>query len=254
MYDIYECMNKTDNIVRNSPSGKETVAELMDLLRHYLGSCVVLADDKGKVVWGNTELINNELSKDEDVYIDNILNRQLWEKTEPVYNINLGTLFIKNMSAGEAEKYVCMIVPVCAAMKRTGTFVAYRQTGSYTLQEKTAAVYIVDIISVILCSEACIKGEINKRSAVSVKAAMDILSYSELEAVVEVFKDFNGREGMIIASRIADRAGITRSVIVNALRKLESAGVIESRSLGMKGTFIKINNDYLIEEINKLVE
>ena len=28
----------------------------------------------------------------------------------------------------------------------------------------------------------------------------------------------------------ADRVGITRSVIVNALRKLESAGVIESRS------------------------
>ena len=43
----------------------------------------------------------------------------------------------------------------------------------------------------------------------------------------------------LFASKIADRVGITRSVIVNALRKLESAGVIESRSLGMKGTYIK---------------
>ena len=32
--------------------------------------------------------------------------------------------------------------------------------------------------------------------------------------------------------------GITRSVIVNALRKFESEGVIESRSSGMKGTYI----------------
>ncbi len=40
---------------------------------------------------------------------------------------------------------------------------------------------------------------------------------------------------VIVASKVADRVGITRSVIVNALRKLESAGVIESRSLGMKG-------------------
>ena len=46
---------------------------------------------------------------------------------------------------------------------------------------------------------------------------------------------------------MADRVGITRSVIVNALRKLESAGVIESRSLGMKGTFIKVKKKNLDE-------
>jgi transcriptional pleiotropic repressor len=54
-----------------------------------------------------------------------------------------------------------------------------------------------------------------------------------------------------VASKIADRARITRSVIVNALRKLESAGVIESKSLGMKGTHIKILNAHLIEEMKK---
>ena len=58
-------------------------------------------------------------------------------------------------------------------------------------------------------------------------------------------------EGFLVASKIADRLGITRSVIVNALRKLESAGVIESRSLGMKGTHIRILNDKFIEEMEK---
>ena len=46
--------------------------------------------------------------------------------------------------------------------------------------------------------------------------------------------------------------GITRSVIVNALRKFESAGVIESRSSGMKGTYIKVVNDVVFEELDKL--
>ena len=46
--------------------------------------------------------------------------------------------------------------------------------------------------------------------------------------------------------------GITRSVIVNALRKFESAGVIESRSSGMKGTYIKVLNDVVFEEIEEL--
>lgn len=40
-------------------------------------------------------------------------------------------------------------------------------------------------------------------------------------------------------SKIADNVGITRSVIVNALRKFESAGVIDCKSSGMKGTYIK---------------
>ena len=54
-----------------------------------------------------------------------------------------------------------------------------------------------------------------------------------------------------MASKIADRVGITRSVIVNALRKFESAGVIESRSSGMKGTYIKVLNDYVFTELEK---
>ena len=81
--------------------------------------------------------------------------------------------------------------------------------------------------------------------------AICTLSYSEIEAVEQTFSELDGNEGLLVASKIADRSGITRSVIVNALRKLESAGVIESRSLGMKGTFIRILNDKFIEEISK---
>ena len=64
--------------------------------------------------------------------------------------------------------------------------------------------------------------------------------------------ELNGNQGLLVASKIADRVGITRSVIVNALRKLESAGVIESRSLGMKGTYIKVLNDRFLGELEKL--
>ena len=57
---------------------------------------------------------------------------------------------------------------------------------------------------------------------------------------------------MLVASKIADRVGITRSVIVNALRKFESAGVIESRSSGMKGTYIKVLNPAVFDELKKI--
>ena len=90
------------------------------------------------------------------------------------------------------------------------------------------------------------------RKKAVVQMAIGTLSYSELEAVEHIFEELDGREGLLVASKIADRVGITRSVIVNALRKFESAGVIESRSLGMKGTHIKILNDKLVEELKNL--
>jgi transcriptional pleiotropic repressor len=78
------------------------------------------------------------------------------------------------------------------------------------------------------------------------------LSYSELEAIIYIFDELSKNEGTIVASKVADRAGITRSVIVNALRKLESANVIESRSSGMKGTYIKVVNNYLFPELEQI--
>lgn len=58
-----------------------------------------------------------------------------------------------------------------------------------------------------------------------------------------------GEEQIIVTSRIADQQGVTRSIIVNALKKLESAGVIDARSSGMKGTKIKVLNDMIFDEL-----
>lgn len=95
--------------------------------------------------------------------------------------------------------------------------------------------------------------EAETRSRAVVQVAVGSLSYSESEAVEHIFEELEDHnEGLLVASKIADRVGITRSVIVNALRKLESAGVIETKSLGMKGTYIKILNDRLIDEFGKI--
>jgi transcriptional pleiotropic repressor len=53
-------------------------------------------------------------------------------------------------------------------------------------------------------------------------------------------------EGNLITSRIAQDYGITRSIIVNALRKLEGAEILETKSMGVRGTHIRILNTALI--------
>lgn len=85
-----------------------------------------------------------------------------------------------------------------------------------------------------------------------IQAVLNVLSYSEIKSIIYILGALEGKtEGILITSKIADKVGLTRSVVVNALRKLESATFIETRSLGMKGTFIKILNPLLLEEINK---
>ncbi|MCL2362207.1 MAG: hypothetical protein FWC73_10395 [Defluviitaleaceae bacterium] len=92
----------------------------------------------------------------------------------------------------------------------------------------------------------------HKQRAEAVREVINVLSYSELEAAVHVIGAINGIEGRLIAGNIADKLGFTRSIIVTALRKLEGAGVIETRSLGVKGTFIRIREPILAEELGKL--
>ncbi|MCD7864521.1 MAG: GTP-sensing pleiotropic transcriptional regulator CodY, partial [Clostridiales bacterium] len=95
------------------------------------------------------------------------------------------------------------------------------------------------------------ENEEESRKIQVVQSAFNTLSYSEMDAIRHIFEELDGTEGVLVASKIADRVGITRSVIVNALRKFESAGVIESRSSGMKGTYIKVLNDALYDELQK---
>ena len=80
--------------------------------------------------------------------------------------------------------------------------------------------------------------------------ALDTLSFSEKDAINKIMGSFDDDETIIVASKIAVQFKLTNSVIVNALKKLESAGLLETKSLGMKGTYIRLLNPYLRETIN----
>lgn len=77
-----------------------------------------------------------------------------------------------------------------------------------------------------------------------------VVSYSELQAVKVVVDALGSSDsGIVVASKLADEFKITRSVIVNGLKLLEVAGVVETRSLGMKGTYIKVLDRAVLNEL-----
>jgi len=144
------------------------------------------------------------------------------------------------------------IVPIIGGGERLGTLILGRIGRTFDDDDLLLAEYGATVVGMEILNEKAEEIEMEARSKAVVQMAISSLSYSELEAIDHIFEELNGNEGLLVASKIADRVGITRSVIVNALRKLESAGVIESRSLGMKGTYIKVLNDKFLVELDKL--
>jgi transcriptional pleiotropic repressor len=144
------------------------------------------------------------------------------------------------------------IVPIIGGGERLGTLLLGRLHDEFHDDDLILAEYGATVVGMEILREKAEEIEEEARSKAVVQMAISSLSYSELEAIEHIFEELNGNEGLLVASKIADRVGITRSVIVNALRKLESAGVIESRSLGMKGTYIKVLNDKFLVELDKL--
>ncbi|MGG1520105.1 GTP-sensing pleiotropic transcriptional regulator CodY [Paenibacillus oryzisoli] len=144
------------------------------------------------------------------------------------------------------------LVPIIGAGSRLGTLILSRNEGHFIDDDLVLAEYGSTVIAMEILRERAEEIEEEARSKAVVQVAMGSLSFSEMEAVEHIFEELEGKEGLLVASKIADRVGITRSVIVNALRKLESAGVIETRSLGMKGTYIRILKEQLIHSIEQL--
>lgn len=160
-------------------------------------------------------------------------------------------VFIQGRACPYKGKFTT-IVPVIGGGDRLGTLVFARtsspmDTADLILAEHAGTVTAMEMIRY---NQESVEEESRQRAAVQV--ALGTLSFSELNAIRHIFEELGGTEGCLVASKVADKVGITRSVIVNALRKFESAGVIESRSLGMKGTYIKVLNLKLLDELKKL--
>lgn len=140
-------------------------------------------------------------------------------------------------------------VPIYSGSERIGTLILARFGSPFDARDLVLGEYLATAVGIEILHERTRSIEERARERFAVQMALRALSYSEVESVKHIIRELDASEGVVVASRIADRLGLTRSVIVNALRKLESAGVLECRSLGMKGTYIKVLLPLLLEEL-----
>lgn len=243
---------KINKLLHNNNSSKVVFNDICDVLTGILDSNILVISKKGKVL--GTGLIKGvkelkDLSQVEvGGFIDPILNDRLLGILSTKENVNLETLGF----TGDTKSYYAIITPIDIAGERLGTLFVYRRKVQYDIDDIILTEYGTTVVGLEMMRSVNEENAEETRKLHIVKSAISTLSFSELEAITHIFDELDGDEGILVASKIADRVGITRSVIVNALRKFESAGVIESRSSGMKGTYIKVLNDLVFEELDKI--
>lgn len=244
---------KINKLLHNNSSTKVVFNDICKVMMETLDSNILVISKKGKVLGvslcpGVEEI--RELIKDQvGSHVDPLLNDRFLSVLSTKENVNLQTLGFEEENI---EKYCAIISPIDIAGERLGTVFMYRSEKQYDIEDIIVSEYGTTVVGLEMMRSVNEENAEEARKVQVVKSAFSTLSFSELEAIIHIFDELDGDEGILVASKIADRVGITRSVIVNALRKFESAGVIESRSSGMKGTYIKVLNEVIFDELKEL--
>jgi transcriptional pleiotropic repressor len=254
MASLLQKTREINNLIQGSSNIKVDFEEVADKLSRILECNTFIVSKRGKLLGiGVVQTIENERIVDmlENRQFPEYYVNQIMRITETRENIAFEddlTIFPSEDPYQDSE--TC-IVPIYGGGNRLGTLVLGRRENEFSEDDLVLAEYAGTVVGMEILREKNEEVEQKARDKASISMAIRSLSYSEREAIEHIFDELNADEGLLVASKVADRVGITRSVIVNALRKLESAGVIESRSLGMKGTFIKVKKEDFLPELRK---
>ncbi len=255
---LLERVRKVNQIILHSTDQGPDINFATGALAGIINGNVFLIDENGKLI---SDISNQQLGcrvlRDHlvaeaalpDYYRIKSLLKSGKSRVNETYRISVCPLSGKKKAACTHGDIYIIMIPIFSGTERVGTLLAHRHKKSYEHDDLILAEIGAAITGMILMRLEAVQLEEDKWYRNMAGVAFESLSYSEVEAIEEIFKKLTENENIVVASKIADNLGITRSVIVNALRKFESAGIIESRSLGMKGTYIRLKNPCALEEI-----
>ena len=253
MKDLLEKTRVVSRVLQNRPDNKfPDYQRLAKLLTDLSSANVYMINREGKIL-GYSWFGEYDCPIMEDLLVDNAMPERYVDKLnmtrESVLNhTDNGLCAYSDKPCTYSNKHV-VYVPINGMGERLGTLILARFGDPFTTKDLVLSEYLSTVVGLEILNERSRIIEQRGRERLVVQMAMRALSFSEVESVRHIIEALGGTDGVVVASSIADRVGVTRSVIVNALRKLGSAGIIESRSLGMKGTYIKVISNLFLEEL-----
>ena len=253
---LLDKIRKIQKLLYQNNDGKVVFDDICRVMSDVMGASVFVLSKKGKVLGSAEHMGTPRISAHMEHKVGTIIDPDLNERFRSILSTNANISLINlGFEKEEDTALNSIVVPVQVSGERLGTVFIYALARDFDVDDIILAEYGTTVVSLEILRAESEESAEERRKIDVVKSAVNTLSYSEIEAIVHIFEELGGTEGILIASKIAkvaDENKITRSVIVNALRKLESAGVLESRSSGMRGTYIRVVNDAIYDELDNL--
>lgn len=253
MKDLLEKTRMVGRVLQNRPDNRmPDYAKLAKLLSDLSTANVYMINRDGKIL-GYSWAGEYDCHVMEDLLVEGSMPEPYVDRLnmarESVLNVtDNGLCAYSDQPCTYSNKHV-VYVPISGMGERLGTLILARFGDPFSTKDLVLAEYLATVVGLEILNERGRNIEQRGRERLIVQMAMRALSFSEVESIKHIIEDLGAHDGVVVASKVADRVGVTRSVIVNALRKLGSAGIIESRSLGMKGTYIKVISNLFLEEL-----
>lgn len=252
--EILNKIRRLNWVLSESTTGNLSYEDLSRILTEIIDANVYILDRAGMVMSVAYNNASDSSTYENEHGVERVPeqdNEKFLATTETTPNL-IGDALIPILGADYAqkEKYHTIIPVVCGG-ERLGTLLLARYVDSFSDEDLAICEYGATVVGLEIRRNQLLEHARERSMRLAVDMAIETLSFSERDALDKILKSLEGDEGLIVTSKVASQYGLTNSVVVNAMRKMSSAGLLESRSLGMKGTHIRIVNPYLKETVIK---
>lgn len=246
--ELLDRIRRLSSLLNDNRSSKVAFTDICCVLGQILQANVFVISGKGKILGTYTENQEDEIRGfcgKRGAYIDSVVNNRFLSVLSTKENVNLETI---GLSRNETAGFQALITPISMGGERLGTLFLYRKNEMFCIEDIILSEYSTTVIGLEMMRSEQEESDLEEHKKKNFSSALTTLTPLEQKAVAHVIHELGESDGTVVTSKLAGRVGITRTVILNALRKLESAGLIKTRSSGVKGTRIEVLNDIVYSE------
>lgn len=247
--ELLDKTRKINRLLNDKQSSKVAFTDICSVLGQIMKCSSYVISSKGKLlgIYADGKKVIAGLQDKRGSYIDKKLNERFLNVLSTKENVNLETL---GFSKEEIAGFKALVTPISIGEERLGTLFLYREKEEFCIEDIILSEYSTTVVGLEIMRSLQEETDKEAHKKSNFSSALTALTPLEQKAMGYVFHELSGSDGTLVTSKLAKRVGITRTVIVNALRKLESAGLVKTKSSGVKGTYIRVLNDSVYTEFD----
>ena len=202
--ELLDKTRKIGQLLHNNSSSKVVFNDICAVLTDILESNVLVISRKGKVLGvglsDHIEELNQLIVDHIGDFIDEMLNERFLNILSTQENVNLETL---GFTGENLHKFQAIVNPIEIAGERLGTVFMYRIDKPFEIDDIILAEYGTTVVGLEMMRSLNEESAEENRKVQIVKSAINTLSYSELEAIVHIFDELGGPEGVLVAALLS---------------------------------------------------